>query len=196
MNARRTAVVPLALAAIVAVLPVAAQQRSAAHVAALWTLTSEAASPLLHAFEQGLAERGWVAGKNIEIEHRFSGGRPDAVMPLAAELVAAGPDVLFAGSEIGAVALRQQTTTIPIVVGAAPDALRSGLATSLARPGGNVTGMAAVPELHAKRMQMLREAVPGLACIGVLYNPVFTATRMSSTPSWTRRAPRASASSS
>ena len=162
----------LAIAAINCALPATAQRKDPARVAALWTATREAAAPLLRSFEQGLAERGWVAGRNIEVEHRFSGGAPELATSLAEELVATKPDVLFAASDLGAFALRRQTTAIPIVIGASIDPIGSGLVASLAMPGGNVTGLAIASEA-AKRMQMLREAVPGSSRIGVLYNAEF-----------------------
>jgi putative ABC transport system substrate-binding protein len=119
----------------------------------------------------GLRELGYVEGKNLAIEYRFADDRYERLAALAAELVALKVDVLLTGGTPSAQALKRVTATIPIVVGAISDPVATGLVPSLARPGGNITGtMFFVQELGAKRLEMLRQALPGLKRIAVLMN--------------------------
>jgi len=140
-----------------------------------------------NAFRAGLAALGYVEGKNLVIETRWlEGGKYDQLAELAAQLVDLKVDVIVTYTTPGVLAAKRATTTIPIVVAVVADALASGLVSSLARPGGNVTGMTYfVPELAAKRLELLKEAVPSLLQAGVLFNsanpshePVLSAMRL------------------
>ncbi len=122
-------------------------------------------------FVQGLRELGWVEGQNIVIEDRWAEGRTDRLHALAAELVRLNVDVILTRSWPAAVAAKQATTTIPIVITGAGDPVGTGLVASLAHPGGNITGLGDLAtELSAKRLQLLKEAVPKLSRVAVLWN--------------------------
>ena len=125
---------------------------------------------LNEAFIQGLRELGYVVGQNILIEHRYPEGKLDRLAEFAAELVRLKVDVIFAGSTPPALAAKKATQTIPIVFAGAADPVGSGLVASLARPGGNVTGLSLVPglEMSGKQLELLKEALPKLAYVAVL----------------------------
>jgi putative ABC transport system substrate-binding protein len=119
-----------------------------------------------------LRDLGWVEGKNIVIESRWAEGNYDRLPELAAELVRLNVDILVTYAGIGALAAKRATTTIPIVVTITSDAIRSGLVASLSRPGGNLTGQTFfVPELNAKRLELLKEALPDSRHVAVLVQP-------------------------
>jgi putative ABC transport system substrate-binding protein len=124
--------------------------------------------------EDGLREHGYVPGTNVVLERRSVEGRLERLADLAAELVRLRVDVIVAPSERGAVAAKQATTTIPIVMVLGLDPVGQGLIHTLARPGGNVTGLTADPgpEIIAKRLQLLREIVPGTRTIALLAEPL------------------------
>ena len=127
--------------------------------------------PLIEALRRGLRELGYVEGQNVIIEYRWAEGRDDRYAPLAAELVSLGVDVIVTQGTQATVAAKQATSTIPIVVGGAGDLVGEGLVASLARPGGNVTGFTNVdPDLSAKRLQLLRGALPKVSRVAVLYH--------------------------
>jgi ABC-type uncharacterized transport system substrate-binding protein len=130
-------------------------------------------TPYLEAFRQGLRDLGWVAGQNIAMEVRYAQGKHERLAALAAELVRLKVDVIFASTTPASLAAQQATATIPIVIGFVADPVGSGLVASLARPGGNITGWThlAGVALNAKRVELLKEAVPGAARIGALWNP-------------------------
>ncbi|MBI1727389.1 MAG: ABC transporter substrate-binding protein [Candidatus Rokubacteria bacterium] len=143
-------------------------------MATLRTTSCPIAQPYLDAIEEGLRELGWVAGRNVVLEHRFSDGHPERLPGLAAEVIAWKPDVVVAPLNTGALALKRLTTTMPIVFIVSYDPVAAGLAASLARPGGNATGMTgAGPETSAKRLQMLRELAPAARRVGVIWNAAF-----------------------
>jgi len=124
------------------------------------------------AFLAALRELGHVEGKSILIEYRSAGGNPELLPDLAEELVRLKVDVILTVGPLAAKAAKEATTTIPIVVAAAPDPVGTGLVASLARPGGNVTGLTlTAPELSAKRLQLLKEVAPRAARVAVLWNP-------------------------
>jgi putative ABC transport system substrate-binding protein len=156
--------------------PFAAESQQAGKVYRIGTLTRggrEAAGPYNRALEDGLAALGWVEGRNVVFEHRYADLKPERYPVLAVELVRLGVDIVVAPSTPAALAVRQVTTTIPIVTTVAVDPVGAGLVTSLARPGGNVTGLAndTGPELGAKLLQLLKEAVPRTTRAAVLREP-------------------------
>ena len=136
--------------------------------------TPTAWAPRVDAFRAGLRDLGYVEGKNIAIEFRFAEGQYDRLPELAAELVRLKVDVIVTHSAPGALAAKQATATnpIPVVMTNVGDAVGSGIVASLARPGGNITGDTFfVPELAAKRLELLKDAIPRLRRVAVLANP-------------------------
>jgi putative ABC transport system substrate-binding protein len=134
--------------------------------------------PLLQAFRRGLHDLGYTEGRSFVLEVRYTEGVSERLGPLAAELVELGPDVLVAAGTGPALALKRTTTTIPIVA-LSSDAVGSGLVTSLARPGGNVTGLSNLaPELGAKRLELLKEMLPSLSRAALLWNTASASTRL------------------
>ena len=155
--------------------PGGAEAQHAAKIARIGYLESNlAANPYMHeAFRQGLRDLGYVEGRNVVIEYRDAEGKLERFPALAAELVALKVDVIFAGGGTpAALAAKQATKTIPIVFASAADPVTSGLITSLAQPGGNVTGLSALtPELVGKRLEQLTQTVPGVRRVAVLWQP-------------------------
>jgi putative ABC transport system substrate-binding protein len=140
-------------------------------------LATSLTNPNYEAFRQGLHEVGYVEGQNIAIERRYSEGRAERLPDLAAELVHLKVDLIVVdtcGAPLNAAS--QATSTIPIVVAACNDDLvATGLISSLARPGGNITGLSELtPELGAKRLELLKEAVPRVKRVAVLWNPTYS----------------------
>jgi putative ABC transport system substrate-binding protein len=128
-------------------------------------------APYAAAFREGLAESGWIVGRNTTIEVKSAEGREDSLPKLAAELVDMKPDVLVTIGEQPVRSL-MRATTLPIVVMAVGDPVGTGLVKSLVRPGGNVTAVAHVaPELSAKRIELLKELVPNISRVAMLWNP-------------------------
>ena len=127
----------------------------------------------LDAFRQRLGELGYVEGQNLLIEYRNAEGRAERLPALATELVRLKVDVIVTIGTQAALAAKQATTVIPIVLGSSGDAIGAGLVHSLARPGGNVTGMTGIsPALSGKRLELLTEAFPKKSKVAVLWNPV------------------------
>ena len=123
------------------------------------------------AFHDGLHELGWFEGKNTVIERRFADNRIERLPELAAELVRLNVDVIVGFGTLPPLAAKRATTTIPVVMAAAGDPVGSGLVTSLARPGGNVTGTSLMaPDLGGKRLELLKELAPRLTRVAVLWN--------------------------
>jgi putative tryptophan/tyrosine transport system substrate-binding protein len=155
--------------------PFAVEAQQAAKIARIGVLTlNPAANPhLREAFLQGLRDLGYVEGRNLVIEYRSAEGKPERLPALAAELVALKVDVIVTGGgPPAALAAKQATRTLPIVFAAAPDPVTDGLVTSLARPGGNVTGLSNLaPELVGKCLEHLKQAVPGVSRVAVLWHP-------------------------
>jgi putative ABC transport system substrate-binding protein len=122
---------------------------------------------------QGLRDLGYVEGRNLLIEYRDAGGKPERFPALAAELVALKVDVIVtAGGTVAALAAKQATTIIPIVFPAVGDPVAEGIVTSLSRPGGNATGLSVVvPELLSKSLELLTQAVPGVSRVALLLKP-------------------------
>src|SRR2546425_11797294 len=163
MMERRTFMAMLTGGIVVA--PLAAEAQPAAKVARIgWlSVNNLAGNPQgCEAFRQGLRDLGYVEGRNVVIEYRDAEGKPERFPALAAELVALKVDVIVTGATPPTLAAKQASKTIPIVFIGTADPVGSGLVTSLARPGGNVTGSSNLaPELVGKRLEQLRQAVPG-----------------------------------
>jgi putative ABC transport system substrate-binding protein len=169
---RRTFLV-FAIAALAT--PLAAEAQRPSRVSRIGYLDSGAsasAAAHLEAFRQGLRDLGWVEGENIAIEARYAEGKYERLHDLAAELVRLKVDVLCTTSTPAALAAKQATSTIPIVIGRVADPVRSGVVASLARPGGNITGWTHLGlDLRAKYLDLLKEAVPAASRLGALWNP-------------------------
>ena len=148
-----------------------AQQTGKTHTIGLLSPASRSPSVLPALFDAPLAELGWIEGKNLVVERRYAENRPERLPELAAELVRLNVEVIVAAGTLGPLAAKQATSTIPIVMTASGDPLGSGLVASLARPGGNVTGMSLMaPDLGGKRLELLKELLPQLARVAVLWN--------------------------
>ncbi len=123
----------------------------------------------LDVFRQELSKLGWVEGKNVSIEYRFAEGKTDRLPELAAELVRLKVDLLVVSGRAPALAAKKASSTTPIVMISFPDPVAAGMVASLARPGGNVTGLSGLnPELDTKRFEILRDVIPNLSRVGVL----------------------------
>ncbi len=154
--------------------PLVAVAQQAAKVARLGYLAADrAANPhLQEAFRQGLRELGYVEGRNLVIEYRDAEGKLEKFPALAAELVAFKVDVIVASGTLAALAAKEATRTLPIVFSPAADPVASGLITSLARPGGNVTGLSLLySELVGKWLEQLKQAIPGVSRVAILWQP-------------------------
>ena len=124
------------------------------------------------AFRQGLRDLGWVEGKNISIDYRYAEGRTDRLPDLAADLVRQKVDVIVTSVTPDALAAQKATKVIPIVMATTGDPVAIGLVDNLARPGGNITGLSQIGgELNGKRLELLKEIVPQLSRVAVLWNP-------------------------
>src|SRR5262245_40153277 len=122
----------------------------------------------IEAFRAGLRELGYLEGKNIVIDWRYGEEKPDRVSELAAELVRLKVDVIVSGGNSATQSAKKLTNTIPIVMTLASDPVASGFVASLARPGGNITGLSRLaPEISGKRLELLKEIVPGLSHVAV-----------------------------
>jgi putative tryptophan/tyrosine transport system substrate-binding protein len=134
--------------------------------------TPASAAPTLEALRQGLRDHGYVEGETAALELRYAEGREEPYRALADELVNANVDLIITGGNVATRAVQRATATIPIVFAAADDPVRDGLVASLARPGGNTTGLALnAGEEGAKRVQLFREAVPGMSRLAILWTP-------------------------
>jgi len=134
--------------------------------------TPAGSAHLVEAFKQGLRDAGYVEGKSFALEVRFGEGQPERLPALVRELVSLKPDVLAAASDPAIAAARRETRSIPIVMVFSTDPVGTGFVASLARPGGNVTGLSGIAsEISAKRLALLKEAVPGLSRVALLWNP-------------------------
>src|SRR5262249_28360306 len=143
----------------------------------LFPLPPAIGAPILAAFGKSLRELGWVEGQNITFENRYGDGSPDRLAELAAELVSLNVDVIVSGSTPAALAAKNATRTIPIVMMTTADPVKMGIVASLARPGANVTGVTFLgQELAAKRLELLKESVPGVTTVAVLSDPAFPET--------------------
>src|SRR5262249_20057750 len=154
--------------------PHVAETQQAAKVPRVGFLTAFASDDIplwREGFRQGLRDLGYREGQNLVIEYRYADGHPDRLPALANELVGLKLDVIAAETTPASLALRQATGAIPIVMTIVSDPTKSGLVASLARPEGNITGMSLqLPDLSAKRLQLLKEMIPTLTRVGVLWN--------------------------
>jgi putative ABC transport system substrate-binding protein len=170
VNRRRTVALALglfALATSVAGLAQPAERMRRIGVLSLARSAADSIKPV----SQRLQQLGYIEGKHYSFEVRLAEGKPERLAELAAELVRMNVDVIWAIANVSAFAAKSATRTIPIVVWGAHGALETGLVQSLARPGGNLTGLESLaPALDAKRMELLKEIVPGLSRVDVLYN--------------------------
>ena len=164
----------VALIIVVAPLPADAQQaQPIPRLGFLASASADVTQSLLAAFQQELRALGYVEGKTILIESRYAAGDFARLPDLAGELVHLPVDVILTEGAPAAQAAQQRTTTIPIVIGNAGDPAGMGLVASLARPGGNITGLSQMsPELMGKRLELLKEMVPSASRVAVLFNPV------------------------
>ena len=162
-----------ALTAVAA--PLAAGAQQAGKIPRIGVMAAGAASSpdFADALRRGLDELGWSEGRNILIEWRYAEGRPERYPALIAELVRLKVDLIVAGGGTpGALAAKNATSTIPIVMPVVGDPVASGLVSSLARPGGNVTGLSMLnTEISAKRVELLREVLPKIVRVAVLHDP-------------------------
>lgn len=161
----------IVMVGLISVVPFAAEAQQAGKVAKIGILSPAAGrNPIDDVFEQSLQGLGWRKDQNIRIEHRYSGGRPELLASLAAELVQLGPDVLVAWSTAAALAAKRTTTQFPVVFLAVGDPVAFGLVSNTARPGGNLTGLSfdAALETYPKGLQLLKEAVPALTRVTLL----------------------------
>jgi putative tryptophan/tyrosine transport system substrate-binding protein len=168
---RRTLIRGLSTLAVLA--PIAAYSQTlakAARVGLLMTTTPVAASHIVVAFADGLRALGYIEGKNLVLEYRWAEGRPERLDELVADLVQQHVDVIVASSQAAALAAKRATTTIPIVMVNATDPVEAALVSSLARPGGNVTGLSQqlTPEICAKQLQLLKELLTKAVRVAVL----------------------------
>ncbi len=158
---------------------VAAPPQKIFRIGALNGSTPAQTTHMFNAFRDGLREHGFVEGENVVIEYRWAEGKLERLPDFAAELVNLNVDVIFAPPTPSAVAARKATKTIPIVFALAADPVGNGLVESLARPGGNATGLSTVNvELGAKRLELLKEAFPKISRVAVLHNPTDTSNQL------------------
>jgi ABC-type uncharacterized transport system substrate-binding protein len=169
---RRTFLCGLTLATMATPLAAEGQQAGKMHrIAFLGSTSPSGYASQMKAFRGGLRDLGYVEGQSLVIEFRWAQGKYERLPELVAELVRLKPDVLVTHGVPGTLAAKRATDTIPIVIGVVGEAVAIGAVEGLARPGGNVTGSSFfVPELNAKRLEVLKEAFPRLSRVGVLLN--------------------------
>jgi putative ABC transport system substrate-binding protein len=150
----------------------ASAQREGGKLVTIGVLAIEPWPSSIDAFRDALDALGYIEGKNVRFVYRYAKGHNERLPELANELVGLNVDVIFTWRTDAVLVAKQATATIPIVMGVIGDPLGSGIVTNLARPGGNITGCALrVAELEAKRLQLLKEVVPRLSSVAILFNP-------------------------
>jgi putative ABC transport system substrate-binding protein len=171
---RREFIITLGGAAVAWPLAAQAQQQSGktARIGLLTRKTDASVSAQIDAFRQGLADLGWVEGRNIRIEHRDAEGQAERLHALAVELVGLKVDVIVTVDTPPTQAAKQATSTIPIVVAVSADPVGAGLVESLAHPGGNTTGLSLLaPETDQKTLELLKEALPKTRRVAMIFDP-------------------------
>jgi putative ABC transport system substrate-binding protein len=173
VTSRRLFVTTLCLSVLAAPLSSFAQQKGKVwRIGFLGSATASGTAPRVDALRAGLRDLGYVEGKNLVIEFRSAEEKYERLSDLAAELVRLKVDIIVTAGTAGILAAKSATTTIPIVMAQSADPVALGLVASLARPGGNVTGMASFgPEVTAKRLELLKDAFPRTRQVAVLLNP-------------------------
>jgi putative tryptophan/tyrosine transport system substrate-binding protein len=164
-------------------LPLRAQQPAGniPKIGLLWPGASAPASPRMESFRRGLREQGYVDGRNVIIELRYAREGPQHLADLAADLVRMNVDVIWTAGDLAPKIAQQATRTIPIVA-TTDDMLGAGLVTSLSQPGGNITGLTILaPELSAKRLELLKNIVPGLTRVAALWDPTTGTSQVTAT---------------
>ena len=172
VSASKAFIISLVLGFLVA--PIMGEAQVPAKVPRIGFLSSRSPTdnPYPEAFRQGLSELGYVEGQTIAIEYRFAEGRPERLPALAADLVRLKVDVIVTGAPPAPEAAKQATSTIPIVFAVSGDPVAAGLVASLARPGGNITGLANLAqEVVGKQLELLKEVAPKVSRVAVLQNP-------------------------
>jgi len=144
-------------------------------IGVILTLARKGLEDFIQAFESGMRDHGWINGKNLAIEYRFAEGKLERMPALAAELQKLGVELIVTGTNPGTVAARDATSGLPIVAAIATDVISKGLAVSLARPGGRITGITwdVGADVYAKRLQLLKEAAPGASRVAILFDPIY-----------------------
>jgi putative tryptophan/tyrosine transport system substrate-binding protein len=146
--------------------------RRIGYLSLLWRSSPTTMKGLDTAFAQGMRDAGYVEGKNLVIEWRFAEGKPELLGPMAEELVRLNVEAIVTGSTQPTQAAKRATSTVPIVFPAAADPVGSGFVSSLARPGGNATGLSAsITDLSPKHVELIKAVVPNLSQVGVMTNP-------------------------
>jgi len=169
---RRTAIRRLATFFLTSASLAEAQQTGKVPRIAFLLGSSPGPDPRVDAFRQGLRDLGYIEGKNIVIEWRFAEGKQDRLPEIAAELVHLNVEIIVTDGTAVTRAVKNATKTIPIVMAADGDPIGNGFVASLAHPGGNITGLSNfVSDLSGKRLEILKEAFPGISRIGVIWNP-------------------------
>src|SRR5262252_3507249 len=153
-------------------LPVSAQQPGKVPRIAFLLAASPGPDPRVEGFRQGLRELGYVEGKNIAIEWRYAEGKEELVPKLAAELIQLNVEIIVTDGTNVTRAAKNATKTIPIVMASDADPVGNGFVASLARPGGNVAGLVSLlTGLSGKRLELLKDTMPGISRVGILWNP-------------------------
>jgi ABC-type uncharacterized transport system substrate-binding protein len=164
----------LAYGAVILAGPLAAlaQQASGHRIGFISSASASAMAARDEAFRQGLRALGYVVGESITIEYRWADGKNERLPGFAAELVNLKLDIIVTHGVVATRAVKQATATTPIVIAAADDPIATGLVSSLARPGGNITGLTVItPDLTEKRLELLKDILPGRTRVAVLWNP-------------------------
>ena len=166
---RKAAVTSILVAVVLLAVAVIADAQQPKKVPRIGYVIGSGPGPLVEAFRQGLRDFGYIEGKNILVEYRYAEGNRDRIPGLVAELLQLKVDILVSPTGTAILAAKQATKTIPIVMVIIQDPVATGLVDSLARPGGNITGISTlVRELSGKRLELLKEVVPGMSRVGVL----------------------------
>ena len=172
MDRRRFLLTSLAGAFAAPVAAEAQQPGGIRHIGVLSASSPESSREAMDEFRRGLRERGYVEGQNIQIEYRWAEGKATRLPELALELISLKPELIVAVASPAARAVHEATRTIPIVIVGVGNPVALGLAASLARPGGNVTGLTSSGlDLNAKQLELLREAVPDMKRLAVMWTP-------------------------